>query len=88
MCKYLMFLPETDEEKDFLNKIYFGTNRASDLNQRECLVVDPQNKMHAVSLMFFHEMRNDNTFFSTKDITYKELKILAFRHATGEITLT
>lgn len=87
MYKYLMFLPETDEEKDFLNKIYFGINRASGLNQRECLVVDRQNKMCAVSLMFFHEMRDHNKC-STKDITYKELKILAFRHATGEITLT
>lgn len=82
-----MFLPETDEEKDFLNKIYFGTNKASNLNQRKCLVVDRQNKMYAVSLMFFHEMR-DYEGFSTKDITYKEFKLLVIKHATGEITLT
>ena len=86
MYKYLMFLPETEEEKIFLNKIYFGARKDSEMQQRECLVIDRNNKMYGVSLSFFHEMRKDEDF-STRDITYKEFKLLALGHATGEIIL-
>ena len=86
MHDYLMFVPETDEEKDFLNKVYFEANKDSEFSKRECLVISEGNKMFGVSLSFFHEMRLDKGF-STRDITYKELKLLAIKHATGEITL-
>lgn len=86
MSSYLMFLPETDEERDFLNKLYLEVTKRRESNQRECVVIDRGNKMYGVSLRFFQEMRN-NKKYSTKDITYKELKLLALRHATGEITL-
>lgn len=87
MYSYLMFVPETDEEKDFLNKIVIEVTKHSSPNQRECLVIDQDNKMYQVSLSFFHEMRNNNINFNTIDITYRELKLLAVKHATGEITL-
>lgn len=86
MHDYLMFVPETDEEKDFLNKVYFEANKDSEFSKRECLVISEGNKMFGVSLSFFHEMRSDEDY-STRDITYKEFKLLAVRHATGEITL-
>ena len=87
MSSYLMFLPETDEEKIFLNKIFFGSRKVNDMSQRECLVIDQSNKMYGVSLSFFHHMRHDEEY-RTSDITYKEFKLLVIRHATGEITLT
>lgn len=87
MNRYLMFLPETDEEMDFLNKIYFKTDKTNEIVQRECLVIDINNKMYGVSLSFFHNMRGDKEY-TTRDITYKEFKVLALRHATGEITIT
>lgn len=87
MSSYLMFLPETDEEKDFLNKLYLEVTKRSERNQRECLVISQENKLYGVSLTFFNEMRNGKGF-STRDITYKEFKLLVIRHATGEITLT
>ena len=83
---YLMFLPETEEEKVFLNKVYSGIRKDSE-NHRECLVIDRQNKTYGVSLSFFHHMRGDEEY-STRDISYKEFKLLALGHATGEITLT
>ena len=86
MSGYLMFLPETEEEKIFLNKIYFGVHKDSE-NHRECLVIDINNKIYGVSLSFFHHMREDEEY-STRDISYKEFKLLALGHATGEITLT
>ena len=86
MSSYLMFLPQTNEEKIFLNKIFFGARKANDMSQRECLVIDQSNKMYGVSLSFFHHMRHDEEY-RTRDITYREVKLLALRHATGEITL-
>ena len=81
-----MFLPETEEEKVFLNKVYSEIRKDSE-NHRECLVIDRRNKTYGVSLSFFHHMREDEEY-STRDITYKEFKLLALGHATGEIILT
>ena len=81
-----MFIPETEEEKIFLNKIYSGVRKDSE-NQRKCLVIDINNKVYGVSLSFFHHMRGDEEY-STRDISYKEFKLLALGHATGEIILT
>ena len=86
MHNYLMFVPETDEEKEFMTKVYYKGNIPNGYKHRECVVIDRGNKMYGVSLWFFHEMRLDKAF-STRDITYKEFKLLAIRHATGEITL-
>ena len=86
MSSYLMFLTETDEEKDFLSKVYNSIKPNSN-SQIECLAIDQDNKMYGVSLLFFHEMRDDKEY-TTRDITYKEFKVLALRHTTSEITLT
>ena len=85
MASYSMFLPETEEEKIFLNKVYSEVRKDSE-NHRECLVIDTKNKLYRVSLSFFHHMRHDEEY-RTRDITYREVKLLALRHATGEITL-
>lgn len=86
MYSYLMFIPETDEEKDFLHKVY-NSIKPNKFTKRDCLVINQNNRMYEVSLAFFHEMR-DGKECDTKDITYKEVKLLALKHATGEITLT